>query len=296
MKLTDPGHGPIAAGQEADIIEGTVPGGLRLFEEAMVCYNQALALGPQGRERVDVREVIALEWLERFEGRRWLLRSSYRPGQGRALRARPPGQVLADWRRYDEADLVLDKRRLEMGLRNGGPDRQGRPTIVGRNEDIIKVCDKIVKYQSEERGRLGGPGNGQLRSNNFAEAVALSTPAPWRWSRGHARCCTEAQRRGVKGNAEENVKVCEDILRIDMRNKTALIDKAGALEPQPAGGSAQRSPRRWCLDKSDPQMYPGARPKCSCPREVPVATQSYDTTFSLNHEVDSLANKGHAVS
>ena len=76
--------------------------------------------------------------------------------------------------------------------------------------------------------------------------------------------------------------MCEDILRIDPRNKTALIDKAGALGE--AGTSLEEALSTFnaaiMLDESDFQLHKGKGRVLTSLGKYGEAAEAYDMAFT----------------
>ncbi|MCX6650622.1 MAG: tetratricopeptide repeat protein [Methanomassiliicoccales archaeon] len=269
---------------------------LRRFEEAIVCYDQALSLDLKDKN-VWISKGIALEWLERFEEALGCYdQAILLEKEGRFVHARR-GQVLAKLTRYEEAVQSFDKA-LETGPKDLEvlAAKKSSLKFLGRNEDIIKVCDRIVKLDPKNKVAWIDRGVAQFRLNNHPEAVR-SYDRALEIEPGDMQVLQLKRNALVaKGDAEAIKKVCEDILRIDPRNKSALIDKAGALEKL---GRLEEALATFSsaimLDESDPLLYKGKGRVLMAMGKYGEAAEAYDIAFTLNHDVDSLASKGRAM-
>ena len=192
---------------------------LKRFEEAVKAYDRAIVLSPQEQEARSTRRGCAWRacaasrrpssatirpwpWTSRtrtcgsaraspwngWSGtrRRWACydHALSLDKEGRFVHARR-GQVLAKLSRHDEAVVSFDKA-LEMGPKDIEVLTAKKNSLksMGRYEDIIKVCDRIVKIRAEEQAGLGGPGNGPLPSRATSWRPCVLTTARWRSSRG----------------------------------------------------------------------------------------------------------------
>ena len=269
---------------------------LRRFEEAIVCYDQAILLDPKDKN-VWISKGIALEWLERYEEALACYDQALSlDKEGKFVHARR-GQVLAKLTRHEEAVVSFDKA-LDLGPKDLEVLVAKKSSLksLGRNDETIKVCDKIVKLDPKNKAAWVDRGAAQFRLNEYPEAIRSFDRALE--IEPNDMQVLQLKRTSVvaKGDADETLKVCEEMLRIDPRNKTALIDKANALEKLNRLEEALSAfSALIMMDDSDALMHKGKGRVLMSLGKYGEAAEAYDIAFTLNHDPDSLFNKGRSL-
>ncbi len=141
------------------------------------------------------------------------------------------GQVLAKMNDHESAIKSFDKA-LELAPKDIELLEMKKVSLkhTDRLEELVKVCQRIIKLDGKNRNAFVDLGVASHRLNHFEDAIEAFDAAlgiePGNLAILHYKKTSVV----AKGVAEEIIGVCDSILKVAPSDKPALMDKAFALE------------------------------------------------------------------
>ena len=267
------------------------------YEEAVAAYDEALALDPKDKS-VWLSKGVALEWLQRYPQALDCFEEALRLDASNKFVHVRTGQVLAKMNDHESAIKSFDKA-LELAPKDIELLEMKKVSLkhTDRLEELVKVCQRIIKLDGKNRHAYVDLGIASHRLNHFDDAIEAFDAAlayePWErrhpplqedlgggQGRGRGDHC--GLRRDPEGGTERQARAHGQGLRAGTpgqagRGQRYLLYGAGggrrgqgAAQPQGPG--------------------PGG------PRRYADAVVEFDRTFALdNSDLMPLSNKGRAL-
>ncbi|MGD0817344.1 MAG: tetratricopeptide repeat protein [Methanomassiliicoccales archaeon] len=200
------------------------------YEEAVAAYDESLAIDPKDKS-VWLSKGVALEWLQRYPQALDCYEESQRLDDNNKFVHVRTGQVLAKMNDHESAIRSFDKA-LELAPKDVELLEMKKVALkhTDRLEELVKVCQKIIKLDGKNRNAYVDLGVASHRLSRFDDAIEAFDVALGIESGNVAILNYKKTSVVAKGVADEIISVCDSILKVSPSDKPALMDKAFALE------------------------------------------------------------------
>ena len=267
------------------------------YEEAVASYDEALALDPKDKS-VWLSKGVALEWLQRYPQALDCFEQALRLDDSNKFVHVRTGQVLAKMNDHESAIKSFDKA-LELAPKDIDLLEMKKVSLkhTDRLEELVKICQKIIKLDGKNRHALVDLGIASHRLNRFDDAIEAFNAA-LETNPGNVAILHYKKTSVVaKGVAEEIIAVCDEILKAAPNDKPALMDKAFALERQGRLAEANDTySMALAVDDGDKDLHNRKGLVLVGLGRYADAVVEFDRTFALDgSDLMPLNNKGRAL-